>query len=168
MAPRTRTPSKDVLRRWQDAGYTQEEMVALTRREFGEEVSRSAIAAAMVRHGLAETGYRYDRELPWRVNPIHATAYPVRMLRLLGRSRRGGSLNQKEYDMLEAWLDRLDELNLIVAYDHDDHRGFYYINDRHIDHSLDIPIRRQQLDMRGKKRRRVSTSKKRRKRYTIT
>ena len=117
MAPPTRTPDATTLRRWRDKGYTQEQMVELTLQEFGAVVSRSGIAAAMARNGLSETGARYPDEVPWRINPIHATSNPLRMLRLLGRRREGKRLNRRETEQLDSWLDTLEEKNLIVAYE---------------------------------------------------
>ena len=92
MAPRQKVPSKDVLRRWRDEGLTQQEMVHRVLAESGEEVSRSAIANAMTRYGLAEDGARYPQEVPWSVNAMHATANPLRMLRLLGRRVDAGRM----------------------------------------------------------------------------
>lgn len=153
MAPPTKTPSKEVLRRWRDAGYTQQEMVELTEKEFGQRVTRSAIANAMVRYGLADEAPRYDEEVPWRVNPLHATAQPVRMLRLLGKRNQGRDLSSRETEQLDSWLRQLDEKKLIVGYDYNDARGFYYISRKHKDHRGKIPIRKKNLVMAAGKTR---------------
>ena len=153
MAPPTRTPSKDVLRRWRDAGYTQAEMVELTEKEFGQRVTRSAIANAMVRYGLAEDAPRYQDEMPWRINPMHVTAQPVRMLRLLGKRNQGRDLTARETEELTSWLRQLDEKKLILGYDYDDNRGFHYISKRYKDHRGKIPIRKKSLRMAAGKAR---------------
>jgi hypothetical protein len=152
MAPRQKVPSKDVLRRWRDEGLTQQEMVHRVLAESGEEVSRSAIANAMTRYGLAEDGARYPQEVPWSVNAMHATANPLRMLRLLGRRQSGIELNNREGDMLDRWLSQLDEKDLIVAYDHNDIRGFHYISAIYKDHTGDSPVRIKQLRMSARRR----------------
>ncbi len=143
MAPPTRTPSKDVLRRWRDAGYTQAEMVELTEKEFGQRVTRSAIANAMVRYGLADEAPRYE----------DVTAQPVRMLRLLGKRNQGRDLTARETEELTSWLRQLDEKKLIVGYDYDDNRGFHYISKRYKDHRGKIPIRKKSLKMAAGKAR---------------
>lgn len=147
MAPKTRTPDKNTLERWRDAGYTQAQMVEMTEKEFGNRVSRSAIAAAMVRYGLSEPVPRHDDFVPWPINPIHAVAQPLKCLRFMGRRHSGRSLNQRETDMLDSWLSQLAERNLIVAYDFDDSLGFYYISAEHKDHDGPAPIRKRQLNM---------------------
>ena len=152
MAPRVKVPEKEVLRRWRDAGYTQPEMVELIWKEYGEKVGRSTVARAMVRYGLSEPGQRYEEFLPWKLNPIHAMANPIRMLRFMGRDELGperGSreLNDRERDMLNAWLADLKAKKLIVAYDPEDPVGFYFISSKHKDHRGKAPIRRKPLWM---------------------
>lgn len=155
MAPRTKVPDKNTLERWRDAGYTQAQMVELTRSEFGEVVSRSAIANAMARYGLAASGARYDDEVPWQINPMHATAHPLRMLRLLGRRNATNDLGDEETRQLDAWLEQLDDRHLIIGYDPDDVMGFHHINADYKDHDLDIPNRRRLLYMAAPKTRRI-------------
>jgi hypothetical protein len=155
MAPRTKVPDKNTLERWRDEGYTQAQMVELTLSEFGEVVSRSAIANAMARYGLSAVGPRYDEEVPWQINATHATAHPLRMLRLLGRRNATDDLGEEESRQLDSWLQQLDERQLIVGYDPDDTMGFRYINISYKDHELDIPIRRRLLYMAAPKARRA-------------
>lgn len=147
MAPPTRTPDCTTLRRWRDAGYTQKQMVELTWTEFGERVSRSAIANAMVRCDLADERPRYVEEVPWRINATHATAHPLKMLRLLGRRNAGNDMSSQEEAMLDSWLAKLKDEKLIVGYDPDDIQGFHYIASRYKDHKRPIPIRVKPLNM---------------------
>lgn len=148
VAPPTLVPSKDVLQRWRDEGLTQKQMVERTLTEYGNVVTRSAIAAAMSRYGLSGDSHRYADTVPWRINADHATAHPLRMLRLLGRRREGGSLSEKETAMLDSWLGTLAEREWIVGYDADDHRGFHYIDAAYRDHDDDeLPIRVKRLRM---------------------
>lgn len=145
MARPAKVPGKDVLRRWKDAGLTQVEMVDRIEQEFGQQVTRSAVANAMARYGLAEEAPRYNDHVPWRVGALHVTAHPIRMLRLLGRRDTGGELNPREQKMLDSWLSELAERKLIVAYCPDDVRGLYYISSKHKDHKKPIPVRRKAL-----------------------
>jgi hypothetical protein len=149
MAPPTKAPDRNTLERWRDEGYTQAEMVELTREQFGVELTRSAIANAMSRYGLSADGNRYADEVPWRVNAIHATAHPLKMLRLVGRQRAGNSMSAREAEQLESWLRSVKGQNLIVGYDPDDALGFYYIDLKYKDHDEDIPMRIKMLRMKG-------------------
>lgn len=150
MAPPTIVPNKTILSRWLEEGLTQAQMASRVEEETGNRVSRSAIAAAMVRYGLAGDTPRYDDLIPWRVAPEHATAYPLRMLRLLGRSQENVRLAPREQDMLDTWLESLDENKSIVAYDPNDPAGigFYYIDKKFKDHKrAGCPIREKTLRM---------------------
>lgn len=150
MAPPTLVPDSATLRRWRDAGYTQQQMADMTFEQFGNRVSRAAIAAAMRRYGLSDDGYRYEEYIPWQVSAVHATAHPLRMLRLLGRKREGLALNGKEEAMLESWMEWLHEEKCIVAYDPDDldGPGFYYVDVKYRDHRrASVPVRLQRIHM---------------------
>lgn len=147
MAPVTRTPDCTTLRRWRDEGLTQKQMVERTWEELGERVTRSAIANAMVRCNLAGERPRYEEEVPWSINPAHATSHPLKMLRLLGRRRAGNNLTERETEMLDSWLGTLKSKKWIVAYDPDDIQGFHYISSQYKDHKRPIPIRVKRINM---------------------
>lgn len=100
---------------------------------------------ALVRFGLAGSTPRYHDYIPWRINPVHATAHPLRMLRLLGRRGENNFLNQREMDMLDSWLKQMKDKGFIVGYDPNDSRGFHYINKKYKDHKDTIQIRRAVL-----------------------
>lgn len=150
MPPRTRVPDKVTLTRWRDEGLSQQDMVERTLQETGEQVTRSAIANAMVRYGLSANGNRYEDEVPWDINPVHATSTPLRNLRLLGRRNNGKNLNERERVLLDSWLHELRVKQWIVGYDYDDINGFHYISEAYKDHDLDIPVRRKMLRMAAK------------------
>lgn len=131
--------------RWEAEGLTHAQMAERVYTETGVTVTRTAISAAMVRYGLAKDGNRYREFIPWRVKVLHAKAYPVRMLRLLGRQADGGELNETEADTLERWLIQLRESKTIVAYDSKSDAGFFYIDRKFKDHRGKAPIRRQEI-----------------------
>lgn len=158
MAPPTKVPDKNTLERWAKKGYTQQQMVQMVKEQYGYTISRSTIANAMVRYGLSERGNRYDREIPWRINALHATAHPLRMLRLLGRRNADLELNEHENRILDSWLDKLKRDRIIVAYDPDDDQGFYYIPAEHKDHRSPVPIRKQRLYVAASATRHVRNS----------
>lgn len=64
--------------------------------------------------------------------------YPARMLRLLGRSHRGETLNADEQRRLTSWLATLETQHAVVAYS--PQQGFLY-TDRIPEDSTVIPIR---------------------------
>jgi hypothetical protein len=108
----------------------------------GERVSRSTVSAALSRAGLSKQTARYADEIPWRVKIEHMTAYPARMLRLLGRRRAKLDLTQHEQDRLDSWLASLKERECVVAYSPD--AGFLYVAaDEYGDGARGVPIRRR-------------------------
>ena len=137
-------PDNATLKRWVELGMTHKEIAEEVARLTGETVSRSSVSAALHRAGLSKSTARYSDELPWRVHLEHMTAYPARMLRLLGRRRAGLSLTQYEDDRLDSWLETLKERGLVVAYSPD--RGFLYVEADEVgDGARGIPIRRRTI-----------------------
>jgi hypothetical protein len=136
-----KVPDKTTLARWAREGMTHQQMADRTREETGENVSRAAISMAMQRYGLS-TGMkpRYIEEIPWKVRIEHLRAYPVRMLRLLGRRRAGEQMDDEANDRLDRWLDHVASLDAVVAYDPDSDQGFFYVA-RNSGDPVDLPIR---------------------------
>lgn len=143
-APRLLPPTSD-LARWVDAGMTHAQIAEHIERTLNQKVSRSTVSAALSRAGLTRDGMRYREELPWRVKGEHLTQYPARMLRLLGRRRSEVELTDEEDSRLDAWLDALDDKDIVVAYAPDD-GGFIYVEaDEHGDGDNGIPIRKRTI-----------------------
>lgn len=137
-------PEKTVLERYLREGLTQVEMVARIADEYNVEVTRSAVAQSIRRHGLSGEGSpRYTDTVPWKVDQArHGRRYAVRMLRLLGRRRRGGKLNAEEASKLDSWLNMLAEANAVVGYDPEDPEGFIFMDPVGDDGKDGIPIHR--------------------------
>ena len=136
-------PDVGTLRHWvEDEGLSHKEIAQRVFDQTGHHVSRSTVSAALSRAGLTKEQERYEHEIPWRVNQEHLRAYPVRLLRLLGRRRVGLSLNSEEDKRLDNWLKMLDENNAVVAYDPTSEHGFVY-TDRIDTDPTDTPIRPQ-------------------------
>lgn len=140
MAPPKVLPPIDQLQRWVEAGYTHEEITGLILEQTGNKVSRSSVSVALHRAGKTTTLPRFDEELPWTVRSQHAAQYPARMLRALGRRRRGMDLAVEESRKLDKWLTKVSDHGIVVAYD--DEHGFFYVPARGDDGSDGIPIRR--------------------------
>jgi hypothetical protein len=120
--PRT-LPDKDDLRRLLDT-HTQTEVAAM----FG--VSRAAVSSMVQRYDIAPPKERYDDVIPWRVKVVHQRAFPLRMLRLYARRLRGKHLDSREERYLDAFLDKLKEMNAVVGYDAALPEGFFYTDPR--------------------------------------
>ena len=141
-----KVPDKNTLQRWVDAGMTHQEMAEEIERQTGEPITRSAVSQALQRENISPQveAPRYSEEIPWRVLTAHLYAYPVRMLRLLGRRRRNGQLSPREMSKLDSWLAKLEADNLVVAYDPDTVEGFFYV-DREPGDPEDTPVRVQRV-----------------------
>ena len=143
--PRPRVlPSEAELARMVAEGWSHADIAAHVEKTTGHKVSRSAVSAALSRAGLTKSTPRYKEEIPWRVRETHATEYPARMLRLLGRRRRGLSLTDEDDARLSSWMEQLADWNAVVAYSPS--AGFLYVAADEIGDWADgIPIRRRTI-----------------------
>lgn len=122
-------PSEDKMKSYLERGLTHEEIVDVWESESGTRVSRPAISMAISRYELesAHDRPRYEDVLPWRVSSDHLTHYDARMLRLEGRRRSGGDLNDDELGRLTRWMQRLDKAGAVIHYDPDTEQGFWWV-----------------------------------------
>jgi len=135
-------PDNRTLVNWVERGYSHDEITRLVYEETGNQVSRGAIAAALSRAGLTEVRPRYEIEVPWKVKAKHQQATAVRMLRNLGRVRAGGTLSVDEQKKFDSWVTRMEDDNLVVAYDPESEPGFFYVTaDQPGDYPDGTPIR---------------------------
>jgi len=148
--PRKLTPSKQDLERYVREGMTHEQIAAEHEKQTGARVARSSISAAIHRYGLSEHKHRYTAEVPWRLRGKDAKAYPIRMLRLLGKRRLGEPLEDGEAKRLDSWLRTLREENAVVAWDPDANPSVFYV-EREKDDPVDIPIRVQRVWLNPRK-----------------
>jgi hypothetical protein len=142
MAPTKYTPDRNEFIRWIEEGLTHQQMADRVYERTGHRVTREAISVAIGSYGLSKRKMRYKREIPWRVKEQHATLYPIRMLRLLGRRNFDLPIEPPLEKELDSWLSRLDREGLAVGYDPDDDQGFHYIDISFRDHpDPSLPIR---------------------------
>lgn len=138
-------PDNRTLQRWVELGMSHQEIADEVERTTGQKVSRTSVSAALSRAGLTKPTSRYTEEIPWRLKMEHVTAYPARMLRLLGRRRAGLELSEHEDERLDSWLDGLEEKGLVVAYC-PSKVGFLYVEANEVgDGANGIPIRRREI-----------------------
>lgn len=120
-------PPASRLRQLVAQGMTHQQIADLITRETGHPVGRSTVSAALHRAGEAQLAKRYPDEIPWRVREEHQSHYAARMLRLLGR-RRKGIVNSAEMDArLDSWLGQLADAGAVVTYVPDTEDGFFYV-----------------------------------------
>ena len=140
-----KVPDKNTLARWAAESLTHQQMADRVYEQTGERVTRAAISMALQRHGLTNNyRHRWHEEIPWRVQVEHLRAYPVRMLRLLGRRRAGEPIAKDAEYRLDIWLRKVREENVVVAYDPDSDEGFVYVRRLPSD-PADLPVRRQRV-----------------------
>lgn len=106
---------------------THREIAELVTRETGYPVSRSTVSAALHRAGAASPAKKYPEVMPWKVKEEHQTHYAARMLRLLGRRRRGIANSAETDARLDAWLKQLADSGAVVVYFPDTEDGFFYV-----------------------------------------
>ena len=129
MAPPRFVPSDATLKKWLDEGLTHKQIQARIKEQDGVEVALGTISAAISRAGLT-TMNRFDDLIPRPVREDHQGAYPLVMLRLLGRRQQGETLTQDQANRLDSWTARLDAEDACVAYRHDTADGWVYVKRR--------------------------------------
>jgi hypothetical protein len=138
-------PDNRTLERWvKDEGLTQEQVCDRVQELTGIRPARSTVGVALSRAGLTKPTPRYDEEIPWVLTGRDLMAYPVRMLRLLGRRRQGGDMTDDENNRLDSWLEHLRELNAVVAWDPDASPAVFYV-EREPGDGIEVPIRRRRV-----------------------
>ena len=110
-----------------DRGMTHQQIAEEVSRRTGYPVSRSSVSAALFRAGEASVAKRYPDEIPWVVHEEHQTHYAARMLRLLGRRRKGIANSAESDARLDSWLAQLEKAGAVVVYVPDTEDGFFYI-----------------------------------------
>jgi len=98
-------------------GMTHQQIADELSRRYGVRIARSTVSGAIARAGenLAKRP-RYSEYTPWHVPQEAQMEYPLRMLRLMGRSEQGGGLSSVEEQRLEAWLRTLEETDTVVVF----------------------------------------------------
>lgn len=138
-------PDVRTLQHWiEDEGLTHSQCAARVAEQTGHHVSRAAISVALHRAGLTEEKQRYKDEIPWELTGEALHAYPVRMLRFLGRRRRGLPLGEDENKRLDQWLAKMAKYNAVVAWDPDSTEQVFYVT-REPGDSVEIPVRRERV-----------------------
>lgn len=120
-------PPTSELRRLVESGLTHQQIADRVSRDSGYPVSRSTISAALHRSGDSKPAKKYPDEIPWVVKEEHQNHYAARMLRLLGRRRKGIANSMEQEQRLDSWLAQLRRDGTVVVYVPDTFDGFFYI-----------------------------------------
>lgn len=135
-------PSAQEMMKMVEQGWTHQQIADWVYQQTGEKVTRGSVSVALSRAGYATEKNRYAEEIPWRLTGKDLKAYPIRMLRLLGRRRAGEALSDDDTKRLDSWLSQLKREQAVVAYVVDEVPHIIYVP-REAGDPRDIPIRRQ-------------------------
>lgn len=125
-APRF-VPSDSILRRYVERGMTHQQIADKVSKDTGVPVARSTISAALSRAGLTNR-VRYSDVIPWSpIKAEHNHHYALVMLRVHARLEAGLKVPDDQVARYQAWRDRLEENDAVVAYVADSPEGFYYV-----------------------------------------
>jgi hypothetical protein len=129
-----------------EEGMSLVEIAAELSKRYDDDVTPNAISVALSRAGKTGPHKKHTDTLPWTVRNEHTMGYPARMLRLLGRRRSNQPLTDNDTRLLDSWLRRLADANLVVAYSRDIADGWLYVDAIYGDPARgigdpDIPIR---------------------------
>jgi hypothetical protein len=119
-------------------GLTHKQIAELVSRETGYPIQRSTVSAALHRAGASHPAKKYPEEIPWTVREEHQTHYAARMLRMLGRRRRGISNSEEANQRLDSWLRNLEEQGVVVTYVPDTEDGFFYVEGKPDENGIPI------------------------------
>lgn len=112
MPAQRQLPDNEVLVRLRRQGWSYDAIAA----EFA--VTRGAVYLRLKQVSGATTQRPdYSHLIPWVVAKRHTQAVPVNMLRLLGRRQNGEELTQRNATMLDNWLAKIAEADVVVCYD---------------------------------------------------
>lgn len=130
--PAKKIPSDNELEQLFRRGMTPAQISGWYAREKNLDIAPGTISVWKVRQSASLPVYRetYVDLIPWTVNPEHRALYPVKMLRMTGRRRAGLPLRPEDARRLDAWLEKLQDRNLVVHYDPGTAQGFFYVEPR--------------------------------------
>jgi hypothetical protein len=111
-APRL-LPDNEVLAKLRAQGWSYDDIAG----HYG--VSRGAVYLRLRQVNAVKDRPTYGHLIPWTVARKHTHAFPVQMLRLLGRKESGEPIPDVKRRMLEKWLREMTEADVVVCYEPD-------------------------------------------------
>lgn len=135
MAAKKLLPDDHVLVALKRQGWTYDEIA----QKYG--VTRGAVYLRLREAGAVQPQGNNRHLIPWVVLEKHTHAVPVEMLRLLARKERGDEIPVRKARMLDKWLERVKEADVVISYEPDyppnpaspEVGGFYYSRRRDAD-----------------------------------
>ncbi len=138
-------PSDRELVWMRDQGMTHQQIADEVSRKTGHKIARSTVSVALARAGESDHRRRFRDTIPWQVPTRFQAEYPLRMLRLLGRQRRGMPMSEDELTRLESWMGKRETEGTVVVFCPGvpaGEPGFHYVPDVARDHDDEgLPIR---------------------------
>ena len=138
-------PSDRELVWMRDQGMTHQQIADEVSRKTGHKIARSTVSVALARAGESDHRRRFRDTIPWQVPTRFQAEYPLRMLRLLGRQRRGMPMSEDEQVRLDSWLAKRVSEDTVVVFCPDvpaGEPGFHYVTAAARDHDDEgLPIR---------------------------
>ncbi|TCC19971.1 hypothetical protein [Kribbella sindirgiensis] len=129
--PRTKIQNESEVLRWFEEGRTYKWMVEQYAEKYNIKIGETAFANFRRRHELKpRLAHGGSSLIPWSpVDRRWRWSYPIQMLRLEEKRRRGEALSKLNQEKLDAWLRERKAKDEVVAYlpDRPEEQGFYYV-----------------------------------------
>lgn len=150
MTGRRQLPPVEELVKMREDGMSLRDIADRVQELTGERITKSGISAALVRAGAGKDQVRYQDLIPWQVLMGHQKQYHVRMLRVEGRLRAGGHVEEGALRRLENWKAELEQKRAVIHYNPMKEPGFHAVPRREgIDTDLIRWTPEQLVDMLG-------------------
>jgi hypothetical protein len=111
--------------RWIGEGKTYPWIVKAYREKYGVDTSVSMWSSWSRRRGFPQRVVRNKDLIPWNIKAEHANKYLLVMLRAEARRRAGIESTTHNAVAGASFVNRLEQENLVVAYDPCTEEGFY-------------------------------------------
>lgn len=126
MAGRSKVQNMQEVLKWLEEGRTYSWMQEQYLKKYNIETTVGMWASIRHRHGIPLRQERDEKLIPWTVLPQHRHAYPLAMLRVEARRRRGDELRETDASRLASWREALGN-DRVVHYDPDLEGGFFLV-----------------------------------------
>lgn len=124
---RSKIQNEQEVLRWFEEGKPYSWMVEKYREKYHIDTTVAMWGNFRRSRGLERRMDRSPDLIPWQVNKEHRWAYPLAMLRVEARRRRGEEVREVDESKLTSWKARLAEHDLVVHYDPDTEEGFFLV-----------------------------------------
>lgn len=124
---RSKIQNEQEVLRWFEEGRPYSWMVRTYREKYNIETTTAMWGNFRRTRGLQRRMDRSPSLIPWQVAREHRWAYPLAMLRVEARRRRGENLREVDAKKLATWKKQIEVHDLVVHYDPDTDQGFFLV-----------------------------------------